>query len=97
MRLFVNGPEANVLCYFRLILLVEKDEGVMAGVASVEESLSDSWMGGVVKLSTKRGVELNWRRAGRCGKGDGRVVTLGKVDWFVTLNTIVVHERFDLV
>ena len=97
MRLLVDGPEANVLCYFRLVLLIEEDKRVMAGVPSVEESPSDSWMGRVVKFSTKRGAKLNWRRVGGWGKRDSGVVTLGKVDWLVTLNTVVAYEGFDLV
>ena len=34
---FVDCPEANIFCYFRLVLLIKEDEGVMASVASVEE------------------------------------------------------------
>ena len=48
MSLFVNSPEANIFCYFRLVLLIEEDKGVMTRVASVEESPSNTWMGGVI-------------------------------------------------
>ena len=46
--LFVDCPEANIFCYFRLVLLIEEDEGIMASVTSVEESPSNTWVGGVV-------------------------------------------------
>ena len=45
---FLNSPEANIFCYLRLVSFVEEDERVMASVASIKESLSNAWMGGVI-------------------------------------------------
>ena len=60
MSLLIDGPEANIFCHFRLALLIEEGEGVVARVASIKEGPSDAWMSRVVKLSTKRGIKLNW-------------------------------------
>ena len=48
MSLFVDGSEANIFCYFRLVLLIKEDKGVVTSVTGVEESPSNAWMGGVV-------------------------------------------------
>ena len=48
VSIFFNGPETDVFCYFRLAPLVDEDDGVVTRIASIEESPSESWMGGVI-------------------------------------------------
>ena len=97
MSLFVNSPEANVLCNFRLVLLVKEDKGVVAHVASIEESPPYSRVSRVFQLSSKRGFKLNGGQAGRCSKRDGGVVVSGEMDGFVTLDTVITYKGFNFV
>jgi len=44
-----------------LVLLVEKNKGVMTGVASIKESPSFARIGGILKFCTQRGFSGNGR------------------------------------
>ena len=45
---FIDGPKANIFCYFRLVLLVEEDQRVVASVTGIKEGPSNTWMGRVI-------------------------------------------------
>ena len=59
MSFFLCGAKTNILGNLRLVLLVEENKGVVAGVASVKESPSFARMGGVLKLHTQRWLSRN--------------------------------------
>ena len=88
----VQALLATQIYYFRLVLLVEKDERVMTRVAGIKESPSYSRVSEVFQSSAKRGVNLNGGGAGGCGKGNSGVITSGEMDWLVALDTVVLYE-----
>ena len=87
-----NLSEGDVLHYFVLPVLIEKDKGVLLCITTVVLTPSRSWMVRVIKLFGELGNVGDGARSR--GKGDSGIVH-GEPDWFIVLNIFLQHVTFN--